>query len=65
MLEREAREAEFEARRASQALAAFRNTQGIVDPERQATVQLQLVSKLQDELIGARLQLQQIQALRA
>jgi capsular polysaccharide transport system permease protein len=61
--QREAREAEVEARRASQALAAFRNTQGIVDPERQATVQLQLVSKLQDEVIGARLQLQQLQAL--
>lgn len=61
--QREAREAEEEARRASQALAAFRNTQGIVDPERQATVQLQLVSKLQDEVIGARLQLQQLQAL--
>ena len=61
--QREAREAEVEARRASQALAAFRNTQGIVDPERQATLQLQLVSKLQDEVIGARLQLQQLQAL--
>lgn len=61
--QREAREAEVEARRASQALAAFRNTKGIIDPERQATVQLQLVSKLQDEVIGARLQLQQLQAL--
>lgn len=61
--QREAREAEAGARRASQALAAFRNTQGIVDPEQEATVQLQLVSKLQDELIGARLQLQQLQAL--
>lgn len=61
--QREAREAEVAARQASQALAAFRNTQGIVDPERQATVQLQLVSKLQDEVIGARLQLQQLQAL--
>jgi capsular polysaccharide transport system permease protein len=61
--QREAREAEVEARRASQALAAFRNTQGIVDPEQQATAQLQLVSKLQDEVIGARLQLQQLQAL--
>ena len=61
--QREAREAEVAARNASQALAAFRNTQGLVDPERQATVQLQLVSKLQDEVIGARLQLQQLQAL--
>ena len=61
--QREAREAEVAARSASQALAAFRNTQGIVDPEQQATVQLQLVSKLQDELIAARVQLQQLQAL--
>jgi capsular polysaccharide transport system permease protein len=61
--QREVREAESGARRASQALAAFRNRSGIVDPERQAGVQLQLVSKLQDELIGARLQLQQLQAI--
>lgn len=61
--QREAREAEVAARSASQALAAFRNAQGIVDPEQQATVQLQLVSKLQDELIAARVQLQQLQAL--
>ena len=61
--QREAREAEAQARRASQALAAFRNAQGIVDPERQANVQLQLVSKLQDELIASRVQLQQIQSL--
>lgn len=61
--QREAREAETQARRASQALAAFRNTRGIVDPEGQASVQLQLVSKLQDELIASRVQLQQLQAL--
>lgn len=61
--QREAREAETQARRASQALAAFRNRSGVVDPERQASVQLQLVSKLQDELIGARLQLQQLESL--
>ncbi len=61
--QREVREAEQQARRASQNLAGFRQRSGIIDPERQATVQLQLVSKLQDELIGARLQLQQLQAL--
>lgn len=61
--QREAREAEQEARGASQALASFRNRSGVVDPEKQATAQLQFVSKLQDELIGARLQLQQLQAL--
>ena len=61
--QREAREAEQQARRASQALAAFRQRSGVVDPERQAGVQLQLVSKLQDEIIGARLQLQQLQVV--
>jgi BexC/CtrB/KpsE family polysaccharide export inner-membrane protein len=61
--QREAREAEQQARRASQALAAFRNRSGVIDPEKQATVQLQFVSKLQDELIGAQLQLQQLRAL--
>jgi BexC/CtrB/KpsE family polysaccharide export inner-membrane protein len=61
--QREVREAEVAARRASQALAAFRNAQGIIDPEGQATVQLQMVSKLQDEVIASRVQLQQLMAL--
>jgi capsular polysaccharide transport system permease protein len=61
--QREVREAEVAARQASQALAGFRNRQGIIDPEKQATVQLQLVSKLQDELIASRVQLQQLQVL--
>ena len=61
--QREVRESESQARRASQALASFRQRSGVVDPERQAGVQLQLVSKLQDELIGARLQLQQLESL--
>jgi capsular polysaccharide transport system permease protein len=61
--QREVREAEVAARKASQALAAFRNLRGIVDPESQAALQLQGVSKLQDELIASRVQLQQLQAL--
>jgi capsular polysaccharide transport system permease protein len=61
--QQEVRDAEAAARQASQRLGAFRQRVGVVDPERQAGVQLQLVSKLQDELIGARLQLQQLQAL--
>lgn len=55
-------EAQREAQRAAIALAGFRNRQGVIDPERQATVQLQMVSKLQDELIGARGQLSQLKA---
>lgn len=61
--EREVNEAEQGARAAARALAQFRNRSGIVDPERQATVQLQMISKLQDELIGARMQLLQLRAL--
>jgi len=58
--EREAVEAQTQARRAALALAAYRNSAGVLDPEKQATVQLQMVSKLQDELIGARMQLVQL-----
>lgn len=50
------------AQEAAIALAAFRNKQGIVDPERQAEIQLQLVSKLQDELISTKTQLLQLRA---
>jgi len=42
-------------------LAAFRNRSGVVDPEQQATVQMQMVSKLQDSLIAAKTELAQLQ----
>lgn len=51
------------ARASAVALASFRNSQGIVDPEKQAEVQLQMVSKLQDEIIATRTQLTQLRAL--
>jgi len=57
----EVNEAKAEARAAAAALASFRNRSGIVDPEEQAAVQLQMVSKLQDELIATRTQLAEIQ----
>jgi capsular polysaccharide transport system permease protein len=60
---RESQEAEQAGLRASRELARYRDQVGVIDPERQATVQLQMVSKLQDELIGARTQLAQLQAL--
>lgn len=59
----EVEESEEAARQAALTLARFRNTKGIVDPEQQATVQLQMISKLQDELIGARMQLLQLRAM--
>ncbi|HWJ70442.1 MAG TPA: hypothetical protein VNS79_10390 [Sphingobium sp.] len=45
------------------ALARFRNQSGVVDPQQQFAVQLQMVSKLQDELIGTRMRLVQLQEL--
>jgi capsular polysaccharide transport system permease protein len=60
--EREVTIAETRSRAAALALSNYRNQQEIVDPEKQAQVQLQLVSKLQDELIATRSQLVQLRA---
>lgn len=60
--EREVEEARTAASKAALELAAYRNRAGVIDPERQATVQLQMISKLQDELIGARMQVLQLTA---
>ncbi|WP_292964656.1 hypothetical protein [Novosphingobium sp. UBA1939] len=51
-----------EAERTALALAAFRNRSGLVDPEQQAGIELQLISKLQDEFIAAKTQLLQLRA---
>jgi len=59
----EVQDAQIEARNAAVALAAYRNNHGVVDPEEQAKAQLEMISKLQDELIGARVQLQQLQQM--
>ena len=48
-------------RAAAMALSRFRGRQGILDPAQEAGVRLQMVSKLQDQLIAARTQLQQLQ----
>jgi len=58
----EVADARKEAERTALALAAFRNRSGLVDPEQQAGIQLQLISKLQDELISAKTQLLQLRA---
>lgn len=58
----EVREAQQQAAQTATALAKYRNRKGVIDPERQATVQIEMVSKLQDELIGARNQLSQLKA---
>jgi capsular polysaccharide transport system permease protein len=59
---KEVDEAKDASRLAGSALANYRNREGVVDPEKQATVQLQMISKLQDELIGTKTQLLQLRA---
>jgi len=54
--------AESKAGAAALAVSEFRNAQGVIDPERQATIQLQQIAKLQDELIATTTQLAQLQA---
>lgn len=55
-------EARTKAKDAAVALAVYRNREGVVDPERQATIQLQMISKLQDDLISTRTQLRELRA---
>lgn len=57
---REVNDAKVRATEAALALSAYRNSQGIVDPEKQAMFQLQMLSKLQDELLTNRSQLDQL-----
>jgi capsular polysaccharide transport system permease protein len=53
-------EAKAQATQASLALAAYRNRSGVVDPEKQAEAQMQMISKLQDSLIAAKTELAQL-----
>lgn len=55
-------EAKTKAEKAAVALSSYRNLKGVIDPEKQATVQLQMISKLQDELIATRTQLRELRA---
>lgn len=55
--QREVDEAKAKSQAAALALSAYRNAVGVVDPEKQASVQIQMISKLQDELIATRTQL--------
>lgn len=56
----EVAQAKARTSQAAIALAAFRNRSGVVDPEKQAEVQMQMVSKLQDSLIAAKSELAQL-----
>jgi len=55
--------AERRAADAALALAAFRNRNIVVDPEKQSSFQLQQVSKLQDDLIATQTQVAQLRAV--
>lgn len=52
--------AEKKAKAAALALSNYRNDKNVIDPERQSTIQLQQVAKLQDELIATHVQLTQL-----
>ena len=61
--QREVDEAKAKSQSAALALSAYRNAAGVVDPEKQATIQIQMISKLQDELIATRTQLAETRAV--
>lgn len=55
--------AEEKVKAAGLALSSYRNDKSLFDPERQSALQLQLVSKIQDELIATKTQLDQVRTL--
>ena len=59
--EQEVAVGEEKIKRAAVALAGYRNNQAVFDPDRQSALQLQGVSKLQEELVSTETQLNQIQ----
>ncbi len=61
--ENEVSAAKEQAQATAAALAQYRNQQGLIDPEKQAAIQMQMISKLQDELITTRTQLLELRTL--
>ena len=59
--EAELARAREQAQGAALALATFRDREGVIDPELQVSAGLQMISKLQDQLIAAQTQLLQLQ----
>jgi len=58
--ELEVQTAEEKIKNAAAALAGYRNTQTVFDPDRQSALQLQGVAKLQEELLNTQAQLDQV-----
>jgi capsular polysaccharide transport system permease protein len=61
--QREVDEARRNALSAASSLSSYRNNRGVLDPEKQAQVQIQMISKLQSDLIEARNQRDQMRAV--
>lgn len=55
--------AEKKVKAAALAVSQYRNLKAVFDPEKQSPLQLQLISKLQDELIAAKIQMAQVVTL--
>ena len=58
--ENEVKAAEDKAKAAANTLSNFRNTQAVVDPERQTQLHYEHISRLQEELVKTRTQLTQL-----
>ncbi|MDD2926602.1 hypothetical protein [Rhodoferax sp.] len=58
----EVSQAAAKAKEAGLKLTAYRNKNGVIDPERQATAQLQQITKMQDDLLATTTQLAQLKA---
>lgn len=59
---KEVQEAEKRLKASVISLASFRNQKSVLDPEKQSVIQLQQVSKLQEEIIATTTQLAQLRA---
>ena len=58
----EVSEAESKAKNAAIALSSYRNNKSVVDPDRESSIQLQQIAKLQESLIASQSQLAQLQS---
>lgn len=59
--EAEVADAKAKSQETAAALAAYQNRSGVVDPQKQAAAQMEMVSKLQDNLIAAKAELAQLE----
>lgn len=59
----EVSEAKNKAKAAALALSNYRNAKGVIDPEKQSSIPLQQIAKLQDELTMARSQVAQLEKI--